>query len=1080
MLQLPLNLSGSFSFSGSAASTDCPSPVSEVFSGFSADSVSSSNSSTTSVFDASSTRHDRLGAWFLGPKAENIDFLKKFLNSVADQTEHARLAYQPDDPKFIGKEMQASAVFQKEMSELDIALKELVGALSEHSIPFWSPRYNAHMNGDTSLPGLLGYLAAALFNPNNVCTESSPLTSVIERDVGLQLCQMLGYDISNTESSKPWGHIVCGGSVANLESMWAARNMKFYPLSLASALEPGAPLDFIRNEFEIELCTGEIKLLSQATAWELMNLKPETVFDIPERLQSEYAISAGALSTALNPYLIQTCGKDVLEKKFGMKPSKYFVGTTKHYSWPKGAAVTGIGSEHIIDVPVDIDARMSIPKLDEQLHQCLVTHTPVYAVVAIMGSTEHGAVDPIKGVVQLRAKYQALGLSFAVHADAAWGGYYASFLHEPDVPQPNGSIVPEQALSDYTRSQLEFLRFADSITIDPHKSGYIPYPAGGLCYRDGRMRYLVTWTNPNVYKDSDGTESMGVYGIEGSKPGASAVGAWLSHRIIGLHKHGYGSLLGESLFSCTKIYTHWATMDMDDSSLIVVPLKAIPAERQKLGEDAIRQQREYIRDNIVNRPNDELVQDTKAMDLLHQMVSDLSINAFACNFRLANGEVNQDVVEANYLNTRIYERLSVTKVEDNIYDKPLFIQSSQMDQKTYGVCAELFKSRLGVVGEQDLDILVNCVMSPFPTVANFTKSVTDAFKRIAHEEIETCIFRNTVSAGDYKFVVQGTDKLYLSALPMFNHANYRQQLIVSCDVPEEVMSSYREAKEEDPSAVFMIATASPVELTSILAGSFKGVLQKRLAAGIELTFGSTFEVSNIQVIKNKRLDSKYLDLSYSNEMYFYLYGTPTQQHIEHILVASKNVQLSSDQVSLDLTDGSISAKDLAQGVIVRMDRLRESVVLPVLPPHTPTFFKPGARQKITVFRDPHAPEQYGPGLTEAYVSSSPIARGTIQFGSMVYTDSVALNANPLPKGVERPKRKDVSRMTLAERLDAARANFTAPKPPSDKKIKAKSKRRVVELEPSTLATGHQVGSSLMMFIIMGLFVLAGFALCRRL
>ncbi|KAH7345481.1 pyridoxal phosphate-dependent transferase [Rhizoctonia solani] len=1079
MLHIPLKLSGSFSFAGSATSSDCPSPISEVFSGFSAESdVSSSNTSNSSHFDANCTRHDRLGAWFLGPKAENIDFLKQFLGSVADQTERARLAYQPDDPKFIGPEMQASAVFKNEMSELDIALKELVGALSEHSIPFWSPRYNAHMNGDTSLPGMLGYLAAALFNPNNVCTESSPLTSVIERDVGLQLCQMLGYDISNTESSKPWGHIVCGGSVANLESMWSARNMKFYPLSLACALESGAPLDFMRDEFNIELCNGEIKLFSQASAWELMNLKPETVFDIPERLQSEYAISAGALSSALSPYLIQTCGKDVLEKKFGMKPSKYFVGTTKHYSWPKGAAVTGIGSEHIIDVPVDIDARMDIAKLDEQLQHCLDTRTPVFAVVAVMGSTEHGAVDPLKGVVQLRTKYQALGLSFAVHADAAWGGYYASFLHEPEVPQPNGSIVPEQALSDYTRSQLEYLRFADSITIDPHKSGYIPYPAGGLCYRDGRMRYLVTWTNPNVYKDSDGTESMGVYGIEGSKPGASAVGAWLSHRVIGLHKHGYGSLLGESLFSCTKIYTHWATMDMDDDQLIVVPLKAIPAERQKLGADAIRKQREYIRDNIVNRPNDQLVNDTKAMDLLHQMVSDLSINAFACNFRLANGEANQDVVEANYLNTRIYERLSVTKVEDNIYDKPMFIQSSQMDQKVYGVCADLFKSRLGVSGEQDLDILVNCVMSPFPTVANFTKSVTDAFKRIAHEEIQTCLFRNTVTADDYKFIVQGTDKLYLSLLPMFNHANFRHQLILSCDVPEDVMASYREAKAEDPSAVFMLSTSSPVELTSILAGSFQGVLQKRLAAGIELT--SNFEVSNVQVIKNKPLDSKYLDLTYSNEMYFYMYGTPSQQHIEHILVASKNVQLTSDQVSLDISSGLISEEDLAKGVIVRMDRLRESVVLPVLPPHTPSFFKAGAQHKVTVFRDPHVAQRYGPGLTEAYASASPIASGKIKFGKMVYADSVQLNENPLPKGVQRPKPKDVGRMTLSQRLDAARANFAAAKPPAEEKAKSKPKPRVVELEHSTLSIGPKIGSSVMMFMMMSLFVLATFTLYRRL
>ncbi|CUA75437.1 hypothetical protein RSOLAG22IIIB_11727 [Rhizoctonia solani] len=680
MLRAPQPRTPSGSSAPSSASSGRSSPVSEAFSGFSADSdVSSSNTSTSSLFDTSCTRHDRLGAWFLGPKAENIGFLKQFLNSVADETERARLAYQPNDPKFIGQEMQASSVFQKEMSELDVALKELVGALAEHSIPFWSPRYNAHMNGDTSLPGMLGYLAAALFNPNNVCTESSPLTSVIERDVGLQLCQMLGYDISNTESSKPWGHIVCGGSVANLESMWSARNMKFYPLSVASAMEPGASLDFIRDEFTIELCNGETKLFSQATAWELLNLKPETVFDIPERLQNEYAISAGALSAALNPYLIQTCGKDVLEKKFNIKPSKYFVGTTKHYSWPKGA------------------------------------------------------------------------------------------------------------------------------------------------------------------------------------------------------------------------------------------------------------------------------------------------------------------------------------------------------------------------------------------------------------EIQTCLFRNTVTSADYKFIVQGTDKLYLSMLPMFNHANFRHQLILSCEVPEDVMASYREAKKEDPSAVFMMSTASPVELSSILAGSFKGVLQKRLAAGIELTFGSTFEVSNIQVIKNKPLDSKYLDLSYSDEMYFYLYGTPSQQHIEHVLVASKNVQLTSDQVSLDLSS-SISEEDLARGVLVRMDRLRESVVLPVLPPHTPTFFKAGSRQRVTVFRDPHASERYGPGLTEAYASASPIATGTIKFGEMVYADSVELNSNPLPKGVMRPKPKDVSRMTLAERLDAARANFApapAPARPSPQPI-VKKKRHVVEIDHNALVARPVVkaGFNGLFLVMMCLFVLA--------
>jgi hypothetical protein len=50
------------------------------------------------------------------------------------------------------------------------------------------------------------------------------------------------------------------------------------------------------------------------------------------------------------------------------------------------------------------------------------------------------------------------------------------------------------------------------------------------------MRYLVTWTSPIVFHDGDKTETMGVYGVEGSKPGASAVATWLT---IGLHHRGY-------------------------------------------------------------------------------------------------------------------------------------------------------------------------------------------------------------------------------------------------------------------------------------------------------------------------------------------------------------------------------------------------------------------------------------------------------------------------------------------------------------------------------------------------------------
>jgi hypothetical protein len=74
-------------------------------------------------------------------------------------------------------------------------------------------------------------------------------------------------------------------------------------------------------------------------------------------------------------------------------------------------------------------------------------------------------------------------------------------------------FAPDASLCAETQDDLYALRFADSIPVDPHKAGYIPYPTGGLCYRDGRIRYLVTWTSPYLSRGS--ANSIGIYGVEG-------------------------------------------------------------------------------------------------------------------------------------------------------------------------------------------------------------------------------------------------------------------------------------------------------------------------------------------------------------------------------------------------------------------------------------------------------------------------------------------------------------------------------------------------------------------------------------
>ncbi|KAH9926129.1 uncharacterized protein B0H18DRAFT_1167784 [Fomitopsis serialis] len=177
--------------------------------------------------DFSTETHHAVSAWFMGPRAENSDVMKKLLGEVVDRVTRDRVEYFPGDPAFITASTRDSAPYKREVDDLQRYVTLLADLMSRYSLPFFSPRYMGHMCFDNSLPATLGYLTAMIHNPNNVAVEASPLTSYVEYCVGQQLCKMLGYrtteDIASegTKSTyKGWGHLTCDGSVANLESLW--------------------------------------------------------------------------------------------------------------------------------------------------------------------------------------------------------------------------------------------------------------------------------------------------------------------------------------------------------------------------------------------------------------------------------------------------------------------------------------------------------------------------------------------------------------------------------------------------------------------------------------------------------------------------------------------------------------------------------------------------------------------------------------------------------------------------------------------------------------------------------------------
>lgn len=57
------------------------------------------------------------------------------------------------------------------------------------------------------------------------------MTTAYEIEAGSDLCEMIGLD-----RDESMGHLVAGGSIANIEAIWVARNLKYYPLGLQEAL----------------------------------------------------------------------------------------------------------------------------------------------------------------------------------------------------------------------------------------------------------------------------------------------------------------------------------------------------------------------------------------------------------------------------------------------------------------------------------------------------------------------------------------------------------------------------------------------------------------------------------------------------------------------------------------------------------------------------------------------------------------------------------------------------------------------------------------------------------------------------
>ncbi|MBY4952240.1 aspartate aminotransferase family protein [Pantoea sp. DY-17] len=157
-----------------------------------------------------------------------------------------------------------------------------------------------------------------------------------------------------------------------------------------------------------------------------------------------------------------------------LRKIKVLCSENAHFSVQKNMALLGHGYQSVVQVKSDQFARMDVSDLKAKLAQADANGEQILAIVATAGTTDAGAIDPLREIAGIAAER-----NIWVHVDAAWGGALL--------------------LSEKYRDYLDGLERVDSVTLDFHKQYFQTISCGAFLLKDERhyelMRYQAAYLN---------------------------------------------------------------------------------------------------------------------------------------------------------------------------------------------------------------------------------------------------------------------------------------------------------------------------------------------------------------------------------------------------------------------------------------------------------------------------------------------------------------------------------------------------------------------------------------------------------
>ena len=251
------------------------------------------------------------------------------------------------------------------------------------------------------------------------------------------------------------------------------------------------------------------------------NLGDPGLFKGTKHIEKEVVKSIGNLLSLDNAYgNIVTGGTEAnimairaarnhARKYKGIVDGEIIISEAAHFSFKKAADMLNL---RIVEAKLDADYKMDVESLKDSISDKTV------AIVAIAGTTELGLIDPIDEISKIAHEN-----NIYFHVDAAFGGFSIPFLKEIGFDLP---------VFDFS------LEGVCSITVDPHKMGLAPIPAGGIIFRKEEYLQVMAVDSPYLTVKTQST-------IVGTRLGAASAATYAILKYFG--KQGYAKMAKEMM-----------------------------------------------------------------------------------------------------------------------------------------------------------------------------------------------------------------------------------------------------------------------------------------------------------------------------------------------------------------------------------------------------------------------------------------------------------------------------------------------------------------------------------------------------